>query len=119
MGWVVDPERSAGVAVPFCSIERPRWPTREGDYDRAIGYVDAAIDELECSDAAPGTLALLHAQEGPLLWWARRQPRSARVGDALPGAGPVRTPDARTRRSPRRVQRSACVLLSGMTRHRP
>ncbi len=59
-GQVADPETVAGLGRPDLLDRAAEVASGAGDHECAIGYVDAAIDELERSAAAPDQLALLY-----------------------------------------------------------
>jgi DNA-binding NarL/FixJ family response regulator len=57
---VADPEAVAGLGRPDLLDRAAEVASGAGDHECAIGYVDAAIDELERTAAAPDQLALLY-----------------------------------------------------------
>ena len=65
---VADPETMAGLGRPTLLGRAAEMAAGADDHGRAIGYVDAAIDELDRTGAEPGQLALLYEQKCPNLW---------------------------------------------------
>jgi DNA-binding CsgD family transcriptional regulator len=69
---VTDPNTVAGVGRPVLLEGAAEVASGAGEHERAIRYVDAAIDELEHSAAAPEQLGLLYAQKCLYMWRAGR-----------------------------------------------
>jgi DNA-binding CsgD family transcriptional regulator len=74
---VTDPETVAGIGRPVLLERASEVASGAGEHERAIGYVDAAIGELEHSAAAPIQIGLLCQRKASYLTWAGRQGESA------------------------------------------
>jgi DNA-binding CsgD family transcriptional regulator/tetratricopeptide (TPR) repeat protein len=69
---VTDPGAVAGVGRPALLERAAEVASGTGEHDLAIGYVDAAIAELEHTAAAPERLGLLYAKRCLYMWRAGR-----------------------------------------------
>ena len=69
---VADPGAVAGVGRPALLEHAAEVASGAGEHDLAIGYVDAAVDELEHAAAALERPGLLYAQKRLYMWRAGR-----------------------------------------------
>jgi DNA-binding CsgD family transcriptional regulator len=69
---VADPETLAGVERPVLLERAAEAASGSGEHARAIGYVDAAISELEDAAAAPAQIGLLCERKAWYLGWSGR-----------------------------------------------
>jgi DNA-binding CsgD family transcriptional regulator len=70
---VTDPDTVAGIDRPVLFERAAEVASGAGEHDRAIRYVDAAVDELGRTGAAPAQLALLYAERCFFLWRTGRE----------------------------------------------
>src|SRR5918994_925912 len=70
---VNDPDTVAGIGRPVLFERAAEVASGAGEHDRAIRYVDAAVDELDGTGAAPAQLALLYAERCFFLWRTGRE----------------------------------------------
>jgi DNA-binding CsgD family transcriptional regulator/tetratricopeptide (TPR) repeat protein len=70
---VTDPDTVAGIGRPVLFERAAEVASGAGEHDRAIRYVDAAVDELGRTGAAPAQLALLYAERCFFLWRTGRE----------------------------------------------
>jgi len=65
---VTEPDTVAGIGRPVLFERAAEVASGAGEHDRAIRYVDAAVDELERTGVAPAQRALLYAERCFYLW---------------------------------------------------